>query len=184
MFRKLSSSRKKKLELLHPILISEIEELVEPHTQSEVKHRDTKGYVKITASWLQEKLRILNPSYPSFGKTTANALLNRLGYSLKRVQKKRPLKRIEQTEAIFENVSNYRQKDENKTTLRISVDVKDKVKVGRLSRGGYNRSGKVVEAYDKDQQWDASLVPFGVLEFDSGHSTVVYGNSKVVNPAP
>jgi len=100
-----------------------------------------------------------------------------LGYTLKKVQKTLPLKRIPETEAIFENVLYHRQKDADKESLRISVDVKDKVKVGKLSRKGYTRSIEATKAFDKDQQWETSLVPFGVLEFDSGHSTVIYGNS-------
>lgn len=111
-----------------------------------------------------------------FSKGTINNVLNRLGYTLKKVRKTLPLKRIEATEAIFDNINQHRKANQS-GVLKISVDVKDKVKVGQLSREGYHRGKNQVLALDKDQHWEASLVPLGILEIDSAKSTVIVGNS-------
>jgi hypothetical protein len=113
----------------------------------------------------------------SFTLRTINTVLNRLLYTLKKVRKTLPLKRIAETEAIFENISAHR----NATScgiLQISVDVKDKVRIGALSRKGYSRCKEAVKSLDKDQHWEEKLVPLGILEIKSGISTVVVGNSE------
>ena len=105
--------------------------------------------------------------------------MNRLNYSLSKVKKCKPLKKIAETDLIFENVFSESKKARlNKDILSISIDVKDKVKVGDLSRGGYNRSGQTVKAYDKDQHWTTTLVPMGILEEEQGIGTIIFGNSN------
>ena len=111
-----------------------------------------------------------------FGQGTLNNILNRCGYTLKKVRKNLPLKRIAQTDAIFENIARHRKRNAA-GVLKLSLDVKDKVKVGQLSRKGYCRSREVVQALDKDQHWDSLLVPLGILQIDTGQSSVVLGNS-------
>jgi hypothetical protein len=112
-----------------------------------------------------------------FCQGTVNNVLNRLGYSLKKVRKTLPLKRIEQTDAIFDNVALNR-KSTPLGTIRLSIDVKDKVRVGQLSRKGYHRGKENIRALDKDQHWEQTLVPMGILEIDSARSTVIVGNSN------
>jgi Rhodopirellula transposase DDE domain len=148
------------------------------HTQSERCHQDTKGYVKITANRVKEDL-ISEKSYQStdFSLGTINNVLNRLGYTLKKVRKNLPLKRIDQTDAIFDNVAAHRKK-KSSGTLKLSIDVKDKVRVGQLSRKGYHRHKTDVCALDKDQHWDETLVPFGILDIASAQTTVILGNSN------
>ena len=124
-------------------LTQDIASLIEPYSQSERNHKDTLGYVKITANWLLEQLITKGYSPLSFCLTTLGNLLNRLGYSLKKVQKTLPLKRIPATESIFENVLHHHQKEATADTLRISIDVKDKVKVGKLSQGGIAEVGRL-----------------------------------------
>lgn len=102
--------------------------------------------------------------------------MNRLGYCLTKVLKTLPLKRIEETDAIFENIAKFRQKDVA-GVLKISIDTKDKVKVGKLSRKGYHRQKVKVKALDKDMQVEHKLVPLGILEIKSAISTVILGNS-------
>lgn len=106
-------------------------------------------------------------------------MLNRHGYTLKKVQKTKPLKKIEQTDAIFENVAlRHEEAKASPRTLRISLDVKAKVKVGNLSRKGYSRSLKAPRANDHDQHWDATLVPLGIKEMATDDVFLVFGNSK------
>ena len=67
-------------------------------------------------------------------------MLNRLGYTLKKVLKTKPLRKIPETDAIFENVAKrHQQAHRDPGILRISIDTKAKVKIGNLSRGGYSR---------------------------------------------
>lgn len=167
----------KKTEELNPDLVQEIADLRAPHSQSECKHRDTVAYVKLSISWIRARLVENRPASFKLSHTTLYHMLNRWGYSLKRVLKCKPLKRIADTEAIFENVLTARKAPAKADTLRISMDVKDKVKIGELSRGGKHRGKQALKALDKDQHWQGVLIPFGVLEIDSGQSTVIYGNS-------
>lgn len=152
--------------------------MVSLHTQSERCHNDTKGYVKTTAKQVKSDL-MSEKSYKTidFSLNTINNILNRLGYTLKKVRKSLPLKRIEQTDAIFNNVAEHRKK-KPVGTLKLSIDVKDKVRVGQLSRRGYHRGKTDVCALDKDQHWDETLVPFGILDIESAKTTVILGNSN------
>jgi hypothetical protein len=111
-------------------------------------------------------------------KTGETHVLNRLGYTLKKVRKRLPLKRIEQTDVIFNNVAIHR-KTKSSGTLQLSLDVKDNVRVGALSRKGYHRNPKEVCAFDTDQHWEETLVPFGILDIESAQTTVILGNSKL-----
>lgn len=160
-----------------PHLADHIEEIASVNSQSQCCHKDTKGYLKITESVVKDYL-VEQQGYAAtnFGQGTLNNILNRLGYTLKKVRKSLPLKRIAQTDAIFENITRHRNRQAN-GVLKLSLDVKDKVKVGQLSRKGYCRSKQVIKALDKDQHWHATLVPLGILQIDSGRSTIVLGNS-------
>lgn len=157
---------------------NDIEEIVSLNTQSDRCHNNTTGYVKTTAKQVKEEL-VTKKGYDikCFCVRTVNNILNRLGYSLKKVQKTVPLKRIAATDAIFENVAKHRTTT-SVGILKLSIDVKDKVRVGQLSRKGYHRGKEHVCALDKDQHWEQTLVPFGITEIASGKSTVVVGNSN------
>lgn len=158
-------------------LVNDIDEIASVNSQSDRCHDDTKGYLKITAASVKDYL-VAQKGYAAtdFGQGTLNNILNRLGYTLKRVRKSLPLRRIAQTDAIFENIIWHRQR-KNPGTLKLSIDVKDKVKVGKLSRKGCSRTQEAVKALDKDQHWQETLVPLGILQIESGQSTVVLGNS-------
>ena len=123
-------------------------------------------YVKITAKCVYKRL-LNKPFYSeaSFCERTLNNILNRFGYTLKKVLKTKPLRKIPETDAIFENVAKRHQEaQEDDRILRISIDSKAKVKVGNLSRGGYSRMPLPPKTADHDQQWDATLVPLGIYE--------------------
>lgn len=179
MPRCLSIERTEKKEELHERLKSDIEDKVCFYTQSERCHNNTLGYVKISARQIREELLRQGYEASSFCQTTVNNILNRLGYTLKKVQKTKPLKRIPQTEDIFQNLKIQKEKGkEDINILQISIDTKDKVKIGELSRKGYNRRKEVTKAMDKDQQWESQLVPVGILETEKGQGTIVFGTSK------
>ena len=66
-------------------------------------------------------------------------ILNRLNYRLKRIQKAKPLRKTEDTDAIFANVAAVQQEcRKDPEVLEISIDTKAKVNEGDSSRGGKN----------------------------------------------
>jgi len=70
---------------------------------------------------------------------TMRDILNRMNYRLKRLQKGKPLKKTEQTDAIFANVKAVRDEVRDQSeTLEISMDTKAKVALGDYVRGGKN----------------------------------------------
>lgn len=83
-----------------------------------------------------------------------NNILNRLGYYLKKTLKCKPLRKIPQTDAIFTNVAQRHQEaKQDKGILRISIDTKAIVKIGELSRNGYNRLKTPLKTTDHDQMY-------------------------------
>lgn len=160
-------------------LIQSIEETVSEHSQIDPSFKTQRIYVKVTAKYIFKEL-ILKKGYElgSFCVKTIDNILNRLGYTLKKVLKTKPLKKIPQTDAIFENVAQQHALAKlNPRILRVSIDVKAKVKVGNLSRGGYSRLQEAPKAEDHDQKWDAVLVPFAIYELNTDNVFITFGNS-------
>ncbi len=63
--------------------------------------------------------------------------------AVKRVMKVKPIKKIPETNAIFENLSKVYAENKGKTNVvRLSIDAKDKVKLGEFSRNGKTRFKK------------------------------------------
>jgi len=128
-----------------PQLKQDICDLAEPESQTDPKFQSAFQYTRMTAKamrqelinqkdWDDEKLPCEN---------TIGVIMNRLGYRLRRVQKARPLKRIPETNAIFENVQHENEaSDQREDSLRISIDAKAKVDLGDFSRRGKSRGKK------------------------------------------
>lgn len=122
-----------------PKLEEDIRALAEPECQVDPKFQSSFLYTRMTAKamrqalidqkgWADEKLPCEN---------TIGVILNRLGYRLRRVQKAKPVRRVRQTDAIFEQVRRENQaSDARDDSLRISIDTKAKLNVGEFSRGG------------------------------------------------
>ena len=101
-----------------------------------------------------------------------------MGYYLKKTLKCKPLRKIPQTDAIFTNVSQRHQEaKQDKGILRISIDTKAIVKIGELSRNGYNRLKTPLKTTDHDQHWKGVLIPFGVHEINNDYVSIYFGNS-------
>ena len=150
------------------------------HSQIDPKFQTLRCYLKITSLSIKELL-ISQKGYlgHSFCQKTVNNILNRLGYYLKKVLKTKPLKKIPETDAIFENVAlRHAEAKADEGILRISIDSKAIVKIGDLSRNGYSRQMKSQKALDHDQNWDSTLVPFGIHEINTDYISVYFGNSK------
>jgi len=59
----------------------------------------------------------------------------------------------------------------------ISIDTKDKVKAGELSRGGQSRGTEAVKANDHDMEYEEKMVPLGILDVLGNLLTMIFGTS-------
>ena len=112
---------------------------MEPSGQTDPTFRSTRIYSPLSAEELRLRL-ISQRGYQDAQLPSTRTLrnkLNELGYRLRKVRKCQPLKKIPETNAIFEAVHRVNQAaDRDEGVLRISLDTKATVKVGPFSRGG------------------------------------------------
>jgi hypothetical protein len=123
-----------------PQLAADIRAIVEPHTYADPGLKSSRRYSNLSAAEVLQAL--ITRGYPREelpGERTMRDILNRMNYRLKRIRKGKPLKKTEQTDAIFANVNRVREqvRDEPET-LEISMDAKAKVALGEYVRGGKN----------------------------------------------
>jgi hypothetical protein len=167
-----SSRGRKKDEEHLPNLLVDIKAIVEPKCQTDPTFHTTRLYRPITARAVQD---LLIEDYKYDPKTipdirTISRKLDVLEYWPRKVTKSKPIKKIPETNDIFNQVHiTNREADENPGVLRISLDAKAKIKVGPFSRGGYSRQHK--EGLDHDFDPDVVLGLFGFLlpEHDDTH---------------
>jgi len=152
-------------------------QLAESHSQQDPTFRTTLTYTRLTAKAALKALRdegFSEEQLPS--QSSMSMILNRLGYRLRKVVKAKPLKKIQETDAIFENIQGKDQKaKDNGKVKRLSMDCKATVKVGNLSRGGKTRGDN--KADDHDFGYTEKYIPCGILDEDRGQLTIGFGNS-------
>jgi predicted Fe-S protein YdhL (DUF1289 family) len=123
-----------------PQLASDIRAIVEPHTYTDPELRSARRYTNLSAAEVRQAL--IDRGYPEEklpSERTMRDILNRMNYRLKRIQKGKPLKKTDETDAIFANVKQVREQARKEPeTLEISVDAKAKVSLGEYVRGGKN----------------------------------------------
>ncbi len=166
--------------MTHSGLAEDIKGLVDKESQIDPKFKTQRCYVRLSAPYIYKEL-ILSCGYglDDFCRRTVNNILNRLGYTLKKVLKTKPLKKIPETDAIFDNVNKQHDRAaSDERVLRVSIDVKAKVKIGNLSRKGYARTLNAPVADDHDQHWTDVLVPFGLHEVNTDNTFLMFGNSR------
>ncbi|MHC1574670.1 MAG: ISAzo13-like element transposase-related protein, partial [Candidatus Methanogasteraceae archaeon] len=168
-----SARGNKKTEEKMPELKEDIRSIVDPKSQTDPNFQTSFAYTRITAKAVRQAL-IDEKGYTDEElpyETTIRNILNRLGYQLKRIQKTKPIKKIPETYAIFENVDEAnRQADEDPATLGISIDAKAKVNIGEFSERMENpRVEEPEEASDHDMNPEIKMVPFGVFEPTTDH---------------
>jgi len=124
----------------NPQLKIDIQLIVEPHTHSDPELKTNRKYTNFSAAEVREALGDKGYTLESLpSERTIRDILNRMNYRLKRIQKGKPLKKTEHTDAIFGNVHAAREKyQDDPETLQISVDTKTKVSLGEYSLGGKN----------------------------------------------
>jgi Rhodopirellula transposase DDE domain len=125
----------------NPQLAEDIRAIVEPHTQADPELKSSRRYTNLSAAEVREALIAKGYSQKELpSERTIRDILNRMDYRLKRIQKGKPLKKTDETDAIFANVKEVKEKARNDPeTLEISMDTKAKVGLGDYARGGKNQ---------------------------------------------
>ena len=123
-----------------PQLAADIRAIVEPYTHADPELKSSRRYSNLSAAEVLEALITKgHPQEELPRERTLRDILNRLNYRLKRIQKGKPLKKTQETDAIFANVKQVqKQVRDDPETLEISVDTKAKVALGDYARGGKN----------------------------------------------
>jgi Rhodopirellula transposase DDE domain len=79
--------------------------LAEAHAQQDPTFRTTLAYTRLTAKAALEALRVQEYSEDQLpSPSTMAAVLNRMGFRLRKVVKAKPQKKIAETDAIFDNI--------------------------------------------------------------------------------
>jgi hypothetical protein len=127
-----------------PQLAADIRTIIEPHTHADPELKSSRRYTNLSAA--EVRAALIAKGYPEEGlpaERTLRDILNRMNYRLKRIQKGKPLKKTDATDAIFANVKQVRgQVRDEPETLEISMDTKAKVALGDYVRGGKNQDGR------------------------------------------
>src|SRR2546430_17052049 len=96
--------------------------------------------------------------------------------SLKKTQKIKPLKKIPETDAIFDHVHHANQaSDQDQKSLRLSIDSKAKVKIGNLSRGGEDRTKEIRKRGEHDTEIKRGGGRFWILHVVGDAFTIFFG---------
>jgi len=154
-----------------PRLADDLRELGEATSQTDPTFRTTQLYRRLSAAearrWLIEHKGYDPKQTPS--ERSLRRKLNALGFKPRRVAKSKPLRKVPQTDAIFEEVHRVnRQADADEGTIRLSIDTKTAVAIGNLSRGGKSR--RAHQALDHDMEPLVKLTPFGIHRMDSAET--------------
>ena len=98
-------SGRKRWEEQHPQVAQALRQLAEAHAQQDPTFRTCLTYTRLTAQAALEALRDQRygaEQLPS--PSTMAAVLNRMGFRLRKVVKAKPQKKIKETDAIFDNI--------------------------------------------------------------------------------
>lgn len=158
-----SASGRKKSEEHLPDLLKDIKDIVEPRSQADPTFRTTRLFIPLTSGGVRQLL-IEEKGYSDeelpTERTIANKL-NELNYRPQKVTKSVPVKKIPETDAIFDQLRKINaEADEKEGVIRISMDAKADIRIGPFSRCGYNRGG--LKGSDHDFDPEQILKLFGI----------------------
>ena len=157
-----SARGRKPTEYHLPHLLDDIKAIAEAESQTDPSFQTTRLYIRLSAAEVRKQL-IEQKGYRDEALPCADTIrtkLNELGYHPKKVKKSQPLKKIPETDAIFDQLKQVNA-EADETALRMSVDAKGTVLLALLSRGGFNRLE--VKALDHDFRPDDKVTPVGVF---------------------
>jgi len=163
-----------------PKLLDDIQSIVNPVSQADPTLLSKRIYCPLTAKEIHRRLRAdkrYKPNELPTVRTICNKLAD-LDIRPQRVKKCRPLRKIPETDAIFEEVHRINDdSDSHPEKLRISLDCKATVKIGAFSRGGKSRIKQC--ASDHDFEPEATLTPFGIFVPESAESHLWFSEGPV-----
>ena len=175
-----SARGRKKAEEHLPHLLEDIRASVEPGSQADPTFRTTRLYTPLTAKEVRQRL-LEGEGYAGEALPTRRTIrtkLNDLNFRPQKVAKSKPIKKIPETDAIFEHLHRVnREADAKAGVLRISMDAKAAVKVGPFSRGGRSRQG--VAGTDHDFSPKTILTPFGIFLPAHAETSLFFTENKV-----
>jgi transposase len=166
-----------------PNLLEDISQIADAASQTDPTFQTMRLYTRLSAGEVRRQL-IEQKGYSDEQlpcEETIRRKLNQLGYLVKAVQKSQPLKKIPQTDAIFEQLHKVNPAaDADPTVLRISWDAKAPVLLGHFDRGGVSRV--VVKAWDHDfQAKNKKVTPFGLYLPQSAELFLYLTTSKITS---
>jgi hypothetical protein len=171
---------RKPLEAKMVNLERDLRAIAEGASQTDPTFRTTQLYRRLTARearrQLIEHFGYAAPEAPS--ERTLRRKLNALGFKPRRVAKSKPLRKIKETDAIFETVHRLnREADADPGTVRVSIDTKTAVPIGNLSRGGKSR--RAPQALDHDLEPEGKVTPFGLHRPDTAETWLCFTTGSV-----
>jgi len=169
---------RKKVEEKLPHLLNDMKEIVDSQSQTDPNFKTTRLFTRLTVGEIRKQLiekGYTEEELPS--NQTLNTKVNELGYHLKKVKKTKPLKKVKETDDIFGNIQEVKETYlGQKNAVLLSIDTKDRVKVGPFSRGGQNRVLTQTVDHDFGNEF---LTPFGILDTTNDHLELFFTESKV-----
>ena len=167
-----------KIEERLPNILKDIKDIVDSQSQTDPKFDTRRLFTRLTVKEIRKQLinqkGYSNEELPT--NQTLNNITNELGYTLKKTQKTNPLKKIPETDAIFEKLHEvHNEIKDDDTVLRLSMDAKATVKIGNYSRNGKSRNGR--KALDHDFKGE-SITPFGILNVKSKDLALYFTKTK------
>ena len=117
-------SGRKRWEEQHPQVAQALRQLAEAHAQQDPTFRTCLTYTRLTAQAALEVLRDQGygaEQLPS--PSTMAAVLNRLGFRLRKVVKAKPQKKIKETDAIFDNIKKKTRKPSHQDASNDGVSI-------------------------------------------------------------
>ena len=132
-------------------------------------------YVDLTLQNLREEL-INKYNYTEKNcpcRSTLARILKTLNRKVKKIKKTEVLDKIPKTDAIFDNINETKQSinNSNNDVSIISIDDKNRKKIGNISDNGYSWFERTT--LDHDTNFECSVVPFGILDLKT-NETFVY----------
>jgi len=175
-----SARGRKRLAERQPGLEKDLRQIAEAASQTDPTLRTTRLYRRLTAREVRRRLLEEKGYRPEQlpSERTLRRQLTALGYYPRRVAKSKPVRKIKETNAIFEQLHRiHRQADADPGTVRISLDTKTGVQIGNLSRGGKSRQGE--QAADHDLERELKLTPFGLFRPNTSETWLYFTSGSV-----
>lgn len=157
---------RKSIEEIYPNITNQIKEIVSNYENTDSHFKTETLFVDLTLESLREELinkyNYTDKTCPC--KSTLWRILTELNYKIRKVKKTKVLDKVPETDAIFDNVNETKKfmtlsSDE---VAYISIDDKNRKKIGNISDNGYSWFER--EALDHDTHFDCTVVPFGILD--------------------